>query len=114
MSDPCPICGFCVDPSTKVCSEFCLQVSPEEVAAFKSMKPGNFGAYPCPGCGSLMEDTYEEGDGAMCSSCFTKKRSEEKRKLLVEAERLFSLSPSASDAEINLLSRIRKELAWGK
>lgn len=110
MPDPCPTCGFTVDPYTEVCSEFCLQATPEEVAAFKAMKPGSFGVYPCPGCGAFMEDTYEEGDGAMCSSCYSKKRHETRRGLLVEAERLLSLKPSASDAEIDLFSRIRKEL----
>ena len=112
MSEPCPVCKFPV--TIYGCSEFCLQATPEEVEAFKAMKPGDFGIYPCPGCGDPIEDTYEQGERAVCHECFTKKRAEARKTLLRETVRILGARAGLQDAEIDLLRQIKEELAWDK
>jgi len=105
----CPDCGFKVD-TFGFCSEFCMQASVDEIKAFKKLQPGEFGHYPCPGCGDFMEDIYAGDDSDMCSDCARNKRESTRRSLLTEVADLLGRKVSASDTEIDLLRRIRAEL----
>jgi len=104
----CTVCGFKVEYDhvlkQTVCSEFCMETSEGDKAAFKALKPGDFGPWPCRKCGCLMEDTYPKAKTQqVCSDCYHKERFATRTKLLQKAgERLPLGSPLRASIEAEL------------
>jgi hypothetical protein len=65
------------------CSEFCAT---EDIEVFKKLQLGDFGYWPCRGCGCVMEDDYYGKDApdknSMCSSCYKETRLKARTDLL--------------------------------
>jgi hypothetical protein len=57
------------------CSEFCITQSDENKTAWKNLKPGDFGIFPCSRCGCAIQDEYGAEDN-VCSGCYPKLRLE--------------------------------------
>jgi len=89
--DTCPDCGRTFkrercgsDPEDVIegCSEFCATVSPETIAKWKALQPGDFGIWPCPDCGCAIEDTYNPSD--CCGDCGPERERRRLKALLKE------------------------------
>jgi hypothetical protein len=77
--NPGDICDVCKrqyyreeyrDYTAEGCSEFCATVYGENLAALATLKPGDFGLWPCSECGCVIEDKYTPG--GWCSGCSPK------------------------------------------
>jgi hypothetical protein len=65
----------CGDDHIEGCSEFCASVPEEALDSLATLKPGDFGLWPCSECGCVMEDEYNPG--GWCSGCSPKVRIRE-------------------------------------
>lgn len=65
------------------CSEFCATVTEADRVKFLTLKPGEFGIFPCPECGCVIEDEYDPDD--CCSSCAPERASRVRGGLLKKA-----------------------------
>jgi hypothetical protein len=77
----CDTCGRSIDDG--YCSEFCAVVSAKELAAYKALKPGDYGVFPCSECGAPTEGDWLPG--MHCGSCDDTVRSRRRKELLREA-----------------------------
>lgn len=90
VGEPCPVCNFKfqkldADLEGLTCSEFCLAVTEEELAAFQALKHGEWGVWPCPRCGCPTEGEFEPPD-LICAACAPKRDLENRTALLHETE----------------------------
>lgn len=67
-------------------------VSASDRKAFASLKPGDWGVYPCPDCGQPIEDEY--APDSCCTECAARRRL---RRLEAFAERIACGCPNGGD-----------------
>ncbi len=88
---PCPVCGRMVEVideyNTLSCSDFCASTPGEDQDIFRlrAMNPGDFGVYPCSGCGVALEGDWDPHN-FVCRACLDKTKRERRDNLLQEAQ----------------------------
>jgi hypothetical protein len=82
----CEDCGFEISEyDYEGCSEFCSRVPKEERKKWKEFKDGDWGLYPCSGCGVPVDDEFsEKEEDRVCLSCYDKARHKTRTNLLKE------------------------------
>ena len=75
----CPICKHSIRVQSQpgyrnetYCSYFCAETAFEEKQKLTNLQKGEFGVWPCSGCGSIIEGEYDP-DGS-CAACAEKTR----------------------------------------
>lgn len=103
----CPVCGFKLvydrDLQQEICSEFCMGMSRESKEALKTLKPGEYGLWPCRKCGCPMDDVYPKAKTQrICSDCYRKERFATRTKLLKKAVAYLPLGVLRTNVEAEL------------
>jgi hypothetical protein len=100
MSNTGEFCPICKRPigSYNWCSEFCERVNLPGKDAFKNLKKGDWGFWPCAECGCVVEDEYVP-DGC-CSQCAPKRTARIRADLLAKLLGCASLSAPTSTTDV--------------
>ena len=103
----CRVCKFPIETydegESKVCSEFCAQTSEKEKLDFLTLKPGEYGVWPCSENGCPTEGEYTPNE--CCASCTPKRDARVRRELLQEVLRI-----GISNLPPDLVERIQASL----
>jgi hypothetical protein len=82
----CDVCKREIDDETQWCSEFCNVVGEGDRLAYRNLKPGEWGIWPCSECGCPIEDELPAEDSErICSTCWPKVKAKKLTALLTEA-----------------------------
>lgn len=79
----CQTCGLKLPDDGGCVSNFCFTTTPEEREALKTLRPGEWGCWPCSDCGVAIDDVYTPG--GCCSWCHPERQLKMLKQLLEEA-----------------------------
>lgn len=111
------ICEVFIDPEMPhdlQCSEFCAEVRNQALAEFRAAKVGDFVYYPCPGCGTIMEDVWHDSVEGQCSACARAAVDKARVEVLRKCRDIFQKSMFAALSWDSLRKEIDDAIGDGK